>query len=65
MVKTNNSINGKKNPEMADIFCKYGHAYIESHSMPLEHYKIMNAIDLFFSLGHLLSMVRQTLHFSP
>ena len=34
----------KNNPEMADIFCKYGKAYIESHSMPLEHYKIMNAI---------------------
>jgi len=29
---------------MADIFCKYGKAYIESHPMPLEHYKIMNAI---------------------
>lgn len=44
MVKTINSISNRKNPEMADIFCKYGKAYIESHSMPMEHYKIMNAI---------------------
>jgi len=44
MVKINNSTSDKRNPEMADIFCKYGKAYIESHSMPLEHYKIMNAI---------------------
>ena len=29
---------------MADIFCKYGKAYIEAHPMPLEHYKIMNSI---------------------
>jgi len=44
MVKIANSISDKKKPEMADIFCKYGKAYIESHPMPLEHYKIMNAI---------------------
>jgi len=44
MVKIANSIIDKKTPEMADIFCKYGKAYIESHPMPLEHYKIMNAI---------------------
>ena len=44
MVKTANSIRDKKTPEMADIFCKYGKAYIESHPMPLEHYKIMNSI---------------------
>ena len=44
MVKIANSISDKKTPEMADIFCKYGKAYIESHPMPLEHYKIMNAI---------------------
>ncbi len=34
----------KNNSELADIFCKYGKAYIESHTMPLEHYKIMNDI---------------------
>ena len=44
MVKTANSISDNKSPEMADIFCKYGKAYIESHSMPQEHYKIMNSI---------------------
>jgi len=44
MVKIANSISDKKTTEMADIFCKYGKAYIESHPMPLEHYKIMNAI---------------------
>jgi len=44
MEKTINATSGGKSPEMADIFCKYGKAYIESHSMPLEHYKIMNAI---------------------
>ena len=44
MVRIANSISDKKTPEMADIFCKYGKAYIESHPMPLEHYKIMNAI---------------------
>ena len=44
MRKIANSIIDKKTPEMADIFCKYGKAYIESHPMPLEHYKIMNAI---------------------
>lgn len=44
MEKTINSASGAKSPEMADIFCKYGKAYIESHPMPLEHYKIMNAI---------------------
>ena len=44
MDKTINSASGAKSPEMADIFCKYGKEYIESHSMPLEHYKIMNAI---------------------
>ena len=44
MVKIANSISDKNTPEMADIFCKYGKAYIESHPMPLEHYKIMNAI---------------------
>ena len=44
MEKIINSSSGGKSPEMADIFCKYGKAYIESHSMPLEHYKIMNAI---------------------
>ena len=44
MEKTINSVSGEKSPELADIFCKYGKAYIESHSMPLEHYKIMNAI---------------------
>ena len=44
MVKIANSIGDKKTPEMADIFCKYGKSYIESHPMPLEHYKIMNAI---------------------
>src|SRR3989339_215903 len=44
MRKIANSIIDKKTPEMADIFCKYGEAYIESHPMPLEHYKIMNAI---------------------
>jgi hypothetical protein len=44
MVKTANSISDKKTPEMDDIFCKYGKAYIESHPMPLEHYKIMNSI---------------------
>ena len=44
MEKTINSSRGEKSPEMADIFCKYGKGYIESHPMPLEHYKIMNAI---------------------
>ena len=44
MRKIANSVIDKKTPEMADIFCKYGKAYIESHPMPLEHYKIMNAI---------------------
>jgi len=44
MVKTSNLVSGKKTPEMADIFCRYGKAYIKSHPMPLEHYKIMNAI---------------------
>ena len=44
MVKTANAISDKKPPEMDDIFCKYGKAYIESHPMPLEHYKIMNSI---------------------
>ena len=34
----------KNNSELADIFCKYGKAYIQSHTMPLEHYKIMNDI---------------------
>lgn len=32
--------------ELADVFCKYGKAYIESRPMPLEHYKIINAIVL-------------------
>ena len=31
-------------PELADIICRYGKTYIESRSLPLEHYKIMNAI---------------------
>ncbi len=46
MTRAINPPHGKKGskPEMADVFCKYGKAYIESHSMPLEHYKIMNAI---------------------
>ena len=44
MRKIANSIIDKITQEMADIFCKYGKAYIESHPMPLEHYKIMNAI---------------------
>lgn len=34
----------KNSPELADIFCKYGKAYIGSRPMPLEHYKIMNDI---------------------
>lgn len=37
-------INKNTTVELADIFCKYGKNYIESHSIPLEHYKIMNAI---------------------
>ena len=40
MIKTNKNLT----VELADILCKYGKNYIESHSMPLEHYKIMNAI---------------------
>ena len=40
MIKTNKN----STVELADILCKYGKNYIESHSMPLEHYKIMNAI---------------------
>jgi len=36
--------NKKTTPELSDIFCKYGKVYIESRLMPLEHYKIMNAI---------------------
>lgn len=34
----------KNNYELADIFCKYGKGYIESTSMPGEHYKIMHDI---------------------
>ena len=40
MIKTNKN----STVELADILCKYGKNYIESYSMPLEHYKIMNAI---------------------
>ena len=36
--------NKKATLELSDIFCKYGKAYIESRLMPLDHYKIMNAI---------------------
>lgn len=44
-LKNNTSLTRQKStPELADIFCKYGKAYIQSHVMPLEHYKIMNAI---------------------
>lgn len=39
-----NPSSGKTAPELADIFCKYGKAYIESRSMPLEHYKIMKDV---------------------
>ena len=34
----------KNNYELADIFCKYGKGYIDSTSMPGEHYKIMHDI---------------------
>ena len=43
MVK-NNAI--EPTVELADVFCKYGKTYIESYPMPLEHYKIMNAVVL-------------------
>ncbi len=44
MMNADNPIRDKRTPELADIFCKYGRAYIESRAMPLEHYKIMKDI---------------------
>ena len=44
LIKLFDATDSKITPEIADIFCKYGKAYIESHPIPLEHYKIMNAI---------------------
>lgn len=37
-------IKEQQQPELADVFCKYGKQYIESCSIPLAHYKIMNDI---------------------
>ncbi len=41
MAEKNNST---ANPELADVFCEYGKAYIKSRPMPPEHYKIMHDI---------------------
>lgn len=33
-------------PELADIFRYHGQAYRQTHSLPLSHFKVMNAIEL-------------------
>lgn len=43
-MNADNPTRDKRSSELADIFCKYGRAYIESRAMPLEHYKIMKDI---------------------